>query len=187
MVGLRKKISFGSMVMLFFLLFIADISKCKVKKLRTYPVCALLSGGKYAEKVVVLAGQLLLVPEGVSLTDAAGLLEVACTIWSTAWRIVLVCALLSGGKYAEKVVVLAGQLLLVPEGVSLTDAAGLLEVACTIWSTAWRIVLLRVEGKLLGVVSTPVLAWTPDSSARLSNSRIPTLYPPKAGVTGARN
>nr|BAD35895.1 hypothetical protein [Oryza sativa Japonica Group] len=54
------------------------------------PVCALLSGGKYAEKVVVLAGQLLLVPEGVSLTDAAGLLEVACTIWSTAWRIVLI-------------------------------------------------------------------------------------------------
>uniref|UniRef100_A0A0D3GE18 Uncharacterized protein n=1 Tax=Oryza barthii TaxID=65489 RepID=A0A0D3GE18_9ORYZ len=48
------------------------------------------SGGKYAEKVVVLAGQLLLVPEGVSLTDAAGLLEVACTIWSTAWRIVLI-------------------------------------------------------------------------------------------------
>uniref|UniRef100_A0A0E0ARP4 Ubiquitin-like domain-containing protein n=1 Tax=Oryza glumipatula TaxID=40148 RepID=A0A0E0ARP4_9ORYZ len=53
-------------------------------------VCALLSGGKYVEKVVVLAGQLLSVPEGVSLTDAAGLPEVACTIWSTAWRIVLI-------------------------------------------------------------------------------------------------
>lgn len=29
------------------------------------------------------AGQLLPVPEGVSLTDAAGLPEVACTVWST--------------------------------------------------------------------------------------------------------
>jgi hypothetical protein len=46
-------------------------------------VCALLSGGGYAEKVVVPAGQLLPVPEGVSLTDAAGLPEVACTVWST--------------------------------------------------------------------------------------------------------
>jgi NADPH:quinone reductase-like Zn-dependent oxidoreductase len=43
----------------------------------------LLSGGGYAEKVVVPAGQLLPVPEGVSLTDAAGLPEVACTVWST--------------------------------------------------------------------------------------------------------
>ncbi|XBH81223.1 hypothetical protein VPH35_106822 [Triticum aestivum] len=46
-------------------------------------VCALLNGGGYAEKVVVPAGQLLPVPEGVSLTDAAGLPEVACTVWST--------------------------------------------------------------------------------------------------------
>ncbi|GJM87277.1 hypothetical protein PR202_ga03216 [Eleusine coracana subsp. coracana] len=46
-------------------------------------VCALLSGGGYAEKVVVPAGHLLPLPEGVSLTDAAGLPEVACTVWST--------------------------------------------------------------------------------------------------------
>ncbi|XP_048536666.1 quinone oxidoreductase PIG3-like [Triticum urartu] len=46
-------------------------------------VCALLTGGGYAEKVVVPAGQLLPVPEGVSLADAAGLPEVACTVWST--------------------------------------------------------------------------------------------------------
>ncbi|KAF7086727.1 hypothetical protein CFC21_089990 [Triticum aestivum] len=46
-------------------------------------VCALLTGGGYAERVVVPAGQLLPVPEGVSLTDAAGLPEVACTVWST--------------------------------------------------------------------------------------------------------
>ncbi|XP_020165232.1 uncharacterized protein [Aegilops tauschii subsp. strangulata] len=46
-------------------------------------VCALLNGGGYAEKVVVPAALLLPVPEGVSLTDAAGLPEVACTVWST--------------------------------------------------------------------------------------------------------
>ncbi|KAK6264791.1 hypothetical protein QUC31_012997 [Theobroma cacao] len=46
-------------------------------------VCALLSGGGYAEKVAVPAGQVLPIPPGVSLKDAAGLPEVACTVWST--------------------------------------------------------------------------------------------------------
>ncbi len=45
-------------------------------------VCALLSGGGYAERVVVPASHLLPVPEGVSLVDAGGLPEVACTVWS---------------------------------------------------------------------------------------------------------
>ncbi|GJZ95340.1 quinone oxidoreductase PIG3, partial [Tanacetum coccineum] len=34
-------------------------------------VCALLSGGGYAEKVVVPAGQVLPIPSGISLKDAA--------------------------------------------------------------------------------------------------------------------
>ncbi len=46
-------------------------------------VCALLGGGGYAEKVNVPAGQLLPIPKGVSLRDAAGIPEVACTVWST--------------------------------------------------------------------------------------------------------
>ncbi|ADH70654.1 MULTISPECIES: NAD(P)H-quinone oxidoreductase [Nocardiopsis] len=45
-------------------------------------VCALLSGGGYAEKVAVPVGQLLPVPEGVDLVEAAALPEVACTVWS---------------------------------------------------------------------------------------------------------
>ena len=45
-------------------------------------VCALLSGGGYAELVAVPAGQLLPVPDGVSLVDAAALPEVTCTVWS---------------------------------------------------------------------------------------------------------
>ncbi|MDM7488873.1 NAD(P)H-quinone oxidoreductase [Rhodococcus sp. GXMU-t2271] len=45
-------------------------------------VCALLAGGGYAEQVVVPAGQVLPVPEGVDLAVAASLPEVACTVWS---------------------------------------------------------------------------------------------------------
>ncbi|WP_043450774.1 NAD(P)H-quinone oxidoreductase [Jongsikchunia kroppenstedtii] len=46
-------------------------------------VCALIAGGGYAEYAVVPATQLLPVPEGVSLVDAAALPEVAVTVWST--------------------------------------------------------------------------------------------------------
>ncbi len=45
-------------------------------------VTALLSGGGYAELVAVPVGQLMPVPRGVPLLDAAGLAEVACTVWS---------------------------------------------------------------------------------------------------------
>ncbi|MBM6401854.1 NAD(P)H-quinone oxidoreductase [Phycicoccus sonneratiae] len=45
-------------------------------------VCALLAGGGYAELVRVPVGQLLPVPRGVSLADAAALPEVVCTVWS---------------------------------------------------------------------------------------------------------
>ncbi|XP_062013259.1 uncharacterized protein LOC133729713 [Rosa rugosa] len=50
-------------------------------------VCALLSGGGYAEKVAVPAGQVLPVPPGISLKDAASFPEVACTVWSTIFMI----------------------------------------------------------------------------------------------------
>lgn len=45
-------------------------------------VCALLTGGGYAEYVTVPAGQVATVPQGISLTEAAGLMEVASTVWS---------------------------------------------------------------------------------------------------------
>ena len=45
-------------------------------------VCALLVGGGYAEAVCVPAGQVLPVPDGVGLEEAAALPEVACTVWS---------------------------------------------------------------------------------------------------------
>jgi putative PIG3 family NAD(P)H quinone oxidoreductase len=45
-------------------------------------VCALLAGGGYAERVAVPAAQVLPIPDGVSLAEAAALPEVACTVWS---------------------------------------------------------------------------------------------------------
>lgn len=45
-------------------------------------VAALLSGGGYAEQVPVPAGQLLPVPDGFDLTEAAALPEVLSTVWS---------------------------------------------------------------------------------------------------------
>ncbi|MFE9020320.1 NAD(P)H-quinone oxidoreductase [Streptomyces sp. NPDC007808] len=60
-----------------------------------------------------------------------------------------VCALLAGGGYAEKAVVPAGQLLPVPEGVSLTQAAALPEVVCTVWSNVFMVAHLRPGETLL--------------------------------------
>ncbi|ANF30324.1 NADPH:quinone oxidoreductase [Leifsonia xyli] len=45
-------------------------------------VCALLPGGGYAELVTVDAGLVLPVPDVVDLVEAAGLPEVAATVWS---------------------------------------------------------------------------------------------------------
>jgi len=45
-------------------------------------VCALLSGGGYAEQVAVPAGQLLPIPASTTLIEAAALPETACTVYS---------------------------------------------------------------------------------------------------------
>ncbi|MFF5186733.1 NAD(P)H-quinone oxidoreductase [Streptomyces sp. NPDC000345] len=60
-----------------------------------------------------------------------------------------VCGLLSGGGYAEKAVVPAGQLLSVPEGVGLRQAAALPEVTCTVWSNVFMVAHLRPGETLL--------------------------------------
>ncbi|MFF0588882.1 NAD(P)H-quinone oxidoreductase [Streptomyces sp. NPDC003781] len=60
-----------------------------------------------------------------------------------------VCALLAGGGYAEQVVVPAGQLLPVPQGVDLTSAAALPEVVCTVWSNVFMVAHLRPGETLL--------------------------------------
>ncbi|MFF7330429.1 NAD(P)H-quinone oxidoreductase [Streptomyces sp. NPDC090306] len=60
-----------------------------------------------------------------------------------------VCALLAGGGYAEKVAVPAGQLLPVPQGVGLHQAAALPEVTSTVWSNVFMVAHLRPEETLL--------------------------------------
>ena len=50
-------------------------------------VCALLSGGGYAEQVAVPVGQLLPVPGGVDLVTAAALPEVTATVWSNVFML----------------------------------------------------------------------------------------------------
>src|SRR5262245_55245556 len=49
--------------------------------------CALLAGGGYAERVAVPSGQVMAVPSGVTLVDAAALPEVACTVWSNVFMV----------------------------------------------------------------------------------------------------
>jgi len=66
-------------------------------------VCALLPGGGYAEYVTVDAGLVLPVPPGVDLVEAAGLPEVAATVWSNVFQL---------GRLAE------GETLLVHGGSS---------------------------------------------------------------------
>lgn len=75
-------------------------------------VCALLAGGGYAEYVAVPAGQVMPVPESVTVHEAAALPEVACTVWSnlvmtaglTAGQLVLVHGGASGiGTHAVQV------------------------------------------------------------------------------------
>ncbi|HEX5741666.1 MAG TPA: NAD(P)H-quinone oxidoreductase, partial [Pilimelia sp.] len=65
------------------------------------PVCALLTGGGYAERVAVPEGQLLPVPAGLTPVEAAALPEVACTVWSTVVRA-------AGLRYGETLLVHGG-------------------------------------------------------------------------------
>ncbi|MEV0306397.1 putative PIG3 family NAD(P)H quinone oxidoreductase [Nonomuraea fuscirosea] len=60
-----------------------------------------------------------------------------------------VCALLGGGGYAERVAVPWQQVMPVPEGVALREAAGLPEVACTVWSNVFMVGRLRRGETLL--------------------------------------
>jgi putative PIG3 family NAD(P)H quinone oxidoreductase len=60
-----------------------------------------------------------------------------------------VCALLSGGGYAEQVAVPSTQLLPIPSGVSLVEAAALPEVVNTVWSNVFMTANLQVGQTIL--------------------------------------
>jgi len=60
-----------------------------------------------------------------------------------------VCALLTGGGYAEKVAVPAGQVLPVPKDLDVVTAAGLPETVCTVWSNVFMTAGLQPDETLL--------------------------------------
>lgn len=97
-----------------------------------------------------------------------------------------VAALLAGGGYAQKVAVPAGQLLPRPKAMSLLEAGGLAEVACTVWSNVFMIAALKpgetflVHGGGSGIGTTAIqlakaagatVAVTAGSPAKLDRCR----------------
>jgi len=68
----------------------------------------------------------------------------------TSWRPgAEVCALLSGGGYAERVAVPEKQLLPVPGNVDVTAAAAFPETACTVYSNVFQLARLAAGEMLL--------------------------------------
>ncbi|WP_299569159.1 NAD(P)H-quinone oxidoreductase [uncultured Williamsia sp.] len=86
-------------------------------------VCALLAGGGYAEYVAVPAVQVLPIPDGVDLVEAAALPEVAATVWS---NLVLAAGLRSG----ERLLIHGGASGIGTHAIQLARALGV-EVAVT--------------------------------------------------------
>lgn len=91
-------------------------------------VCALLAGGGYAEKVAVDAGHVLPIPAGTTLLDAAGLMEVACTVYSNVVH-------LSGLAAGETLLIHGGGSGIGTFAIQLGRALGA-RVACTAGSQA---------------------------------------------------
>ncbi len=89
-------------------------------------VCALLTAGGYADRVAVPEGQVVGVPAGVDLADAAALPEVAATVWS---NVFMVAALQPG----ETFLVHGGAGGIGTMAIQLASALGA-RVACTVGS-----------------------------------------------------
>lgn len=87
-------------------------------------VCALLIGGGYAEYTLAPEGQCMPIPKGVSITDAAGLPEVFCTVWT---NMMDRCALKAG----EAVLIQGGTSGIGHAAISLAKAKG-----ATVFATA---------------------------------------------------
>ena len=93
-------------------------------------------------------------PPPTGATDILGL-ECAGTIVSVGAALTMdrigerVTALLNGVGYAQKVAIPLGQVMSVPEGVSILDAGALPEVACTVWSNLTKVLQLREGSTIL--------------------------------------
>ena len=86
-------------------------------------VCALLSGGGYAEQVVVPAGQLLPVPDKVDVIHAAAFPETVCTVYSNLFEV-------AGLSSGETLLVHGGSSGIGTTAIQLGKAFGA-RVACT--------------------------------------------------------
>jgi putative PIG3 family NAD(P)H quinone oxidoreductase len=86
-------------------------------------VCALLSGGGYAEQVVVPAGQLLPVPDKVDVVHAAAFPETVCTVYSNLFEV-------AGLSSGETLLVHGGSSGIGTTAIQLGKAFGA-RVACT--------------------------------------------------------
>jgi putative PIG3 family NAD(P)H quinone oxidoreductase len=91
-------------------------------------VCALLAGGGYAEQVAVPAVQVLPVPAGLTVAEAAALPEVACTVYANVF-------MTAGLKPGETLLVHGGSSGIGTMAIQLARALGA-RVACTAGSPA---------------------------------------------------
>lgn len=88
------------------------------------PVCALLSGGGYAEYALAVAAECLPIPDGLSMEEAAGLPETVLTVWS---NVMQRCALQPG----ESFLVHGGS-----SGIGTTAIQLVKDFGCTVYATA---------------------------------------------------
>ena len=100
----------------------ADVSEFAVGD----SVCALLSGGGYAELVGAPAGQVAPVPENVDLVEVGGLMEATCTVWS---NVVMV----GGLKEGQRLLVHGGASGIGTTAIQIAKAMGA-QVATTVGS-----------------------------------------------------
>jgi putative PIG3 family NAD(P)H quinone oxidoreductase len=91
-------------------------------------VCALLAGGGYAELVAVPQGQVMPVPDGTAVADAAAFPEAACTLQGTVYQ-------LAGLRPGETILVQGGAGGIGSFMIQLAKADGAV-VACTAGSPA---------------------------------------------------
>ena len=105
-------------------------------------VCALLSGGGYAERVAVPAGQLLPKPAGVELATAAALPEVTCTVWSNVF-------LLAHLRRGERFLVHGGSSGIGTMAIQLAARAG--AQVFTTAGTAAKLAVCRELGASVGI------------------------------------
>ena len=105
-------------------------------------VCALLSGGGYAERVAVPSGQLLPRPSGVELATAAALPEVTCTVWSNVF-------LLAGLRRGENFLVHGGSSGIGTMAIQLAARAG--ARVFTTAGTAAKLAVCRELGADVGI------------------------------------